>query len=240
VLSATNLDVDLPDIVQQAVDFYHSVIDPAIDLGTGPQGEGVVSYLLLNYAREGNSVGCVRTARAELPPEGAARILSITLEATIGESPTTGRLFYADGLKGYVFSQPARNVIALQGTSQTPELTYTVEHALEIPITPIPSFPAFLRGDCDGDGFAGGSVTDPVYYLNWAFGGAPEPPCRAACDADGDGFVGGSVTDPVYYLNWAFSGGPAPGAPFPACGRGGAADEALGCEAPPAGCAAGA
>jgi hypothetical protein len=95
-------------------------------------------------------------------------------------------------------------------------------------------FPPFVRGDCDGDGFVGGSVTDPVYYLNWAFAGGTAPDCPAACDADGDGFVGGSVTDPVYYLNWAFAGGTAPPAPFPGCGRGSAEDEALGCGTPPA------
>ena len=59
-------------------------------------------------------------------------------------------------------------------------------------------------------GVVGGLVTDPVYYLNWALSGGPEPECRAACDANGDGFIGGSVTDAVYYLNWAFTGGAVP------------------------------
>jgi Mg-chelatase subunit ChlD len=77
----------------------------------------------------------------------------------------------------------------------------------------------FVRGDCDADGFVGGSVNDPVFYLNWAFGGGPTPECRIACDADGDGFVGGSVNDAVYYLNWAFVGGPPPDPPFPDCGE---------------------
>jgi hypothetical protein len=95
----------------------------------------------------------------------------------------------------------------------------------------------FVRGDCDGDGFVGGSVTDPVFYLNWAFGGGETPGCRAACDANGDGFVGGSVADPVYFLNWAFYGGPAPPAPHPACGPGTEDDVETGCAAPPAGCA---
>jgi hypothetical protein len=88
----------------------------------------------------------------------------------------------------------------------------------------------FERGDCDNDGFVGGSVNDPVFYLNWAFGTGRDPDCKAACDADGDGFVGGSVNDPVYYLNWAFLGGQAPPAPFPGCGPGTPDDEKLGCE----------
>jgi hypothetical protein len=99
-----------------------------------------------------------------------------------------------------------------------------------------PAIPAcyftFLRGDCDGDGFVGGSVNDPIVYLNWAFGGAEEPSCLAACDADDDHFVGGSVTDAIYYLSWAFLGGPPPPPPFPACGLSDIEDVVVGCETP--------
>jgi hypothetical protein len=94
---------------------------------------------------------------------------------------------------------------------------------------------SFLRGDCDADGVVGGSVNDPLFYLNWAFGGGPTPPCKAACDCDADGVVAG-ITDAVYYLNWAFIGGPPPPAPYPDCGPGTAADQDLGCETPPAAC----
>lgn len=45
----------------------------------------------------------------------------------------------------------------------------------------------FIRGDCNADGFVGGSVTDMVFYVNWAFLGREVPTCLAACDADGDG-----------------------------------------------------
>ena len=97
----------------------------------------------------------------------------------------------------------------------------------------------FLRGDCDSDGFVGGSVNDPVFYLNWAFAGGPAPGCLVACDADGDGFVGGSVNDAVYYLSWAFLGGTPPAAPFPDCGPGTAQDEAVGCAVPVGTCGPG-
>ena len=89
--------------------------------------------------------------------------------------------------------------------------------------------PTFIRGDCDNDGLVGGSVTDAVFHLNWAFSGGPAPECRAACDADSDGTVG-NVTDAVFFLNWAFLGGPEPGEPFPECGPGGEQDLVLGCE----------
>ena len=93
-----------------------------------------------------------------------------------------------------------------------------------------------VRGDCDGDGLVGGTVTDPVFYLNWVFGVGQPPGCRAACDANGDGFVGGSVTDAVYYLNWAFAGGREPPPPFPGCGQATEEDRQIGCEKPPLYC----
>lgn len=46
----------------------------------------------------------------------------------------------------------------------------------------------------------------------------------------GDGFVVGSVNDVVYYANFAFFGRMAPPPPFPDCGVGGlASDAVLGC-----------
>jgi hypothetical protein len=61
---------------------------------------------------------------------------------------------------------------------------------------------------------------------------------RESCcfDTDGDGTVRGVVTDAIYLLSFNFLGGPPPPAPFPECGSGTPADEALGCEIPPAGC----
>ena len=95
----------------------------------------------------------------------------------------------------------------------------------------------FVRGDCDGDGRASGSVTDAVFLLTYNFMGGAEPPCMAACDANGDGQVSRSATDAVYMLAFSFLGGPALPSPFPACGPPYfASDSALGCEAPPDAC----
>jgi hypothetical protein len=87
----------------------------------------------------------------------------------------------------------------------------------------------FRRGDCDGDGVAGGQVTDALFLLGFLFLGETEPPCFAACDADGDGRVRGSVTDALYLLAANFLGGPTPPAPYPDCGTGSASDGRLGC-----------
>ena len=96
----------------------------------------------------------------------------------------------------------------------------------------------FLRGDCDGDGTAGGTVTDAIVLLSFNFLGGAEPPCLAACDANGDGEVAGQVTDAVYVLQFGFLGGPPPASPFPGCGVSVlAGDVALGCRIPHASCA---
>ncbi|MBI4605601.1 MAG: hypothetical protein HY721_26855, partial [Planctomycetes bacterium] len=95
--------------------------------------------------------------------------------------------------------------------------------------------PRFLRGDCSGDGSTV-NIADPVVLLLYNFMSGPRPPCLAACDANGDGRAAGQVTDAVYLLMYSFLGGPAPPEPFPGCGQGMDADQALGCEAPPQGC----
>lgn len=95
------------------------------------------------------------------------------------------------------------------------------------------ALPEFLRGDCDGDGSVGEGMGDVVRYLEWAFGGGPQPACLSACDSNGDGKVGATVVDPVYQLNWAFRNGPPPPPPFPSCSRSlRPEDNALGCGAP--------
>ena len=104
------------------------------------------------------------------------------------------------------------------------------EHQV-VPTSPELPGSRYIRGDCDGDGFVGGSVNDMVFYVNWAFLGRTVPECLAACDADGDGFVGGSVNDVVYYANFAFLGREPPPPPFPECGLG---DNDLDCASYPA------
>jgi hypothetical protein len=74
----------------------------------------------------------------------------------------------------------------------------------------------FLRGDVDGDGAVGGSVTDAVILLSHQFRGGPEPPCLAACDANADGLV--DISDPIHILLFSFLGGAPPPPPYPECG----------------------
>ena len=104
-------------------------------------------------------------------------------------------------------------------------------HRLDQP--PTEEVGPFLRGDCDGDGAATGTVTDAVFNLEFNFQGGDLPPCLAACDTNGDNMVLGQVTDAVYDLMFNFRGGPPPPRPFPECGPSSAlGDLALGCEFP--------
>lgn len=74
----------------------------------------------------------------------------------------------------------------------------------------------FLRGDCNQNHRSGGDLGDPMRLLWHNFGGAPVPPCRAACDVDGDGSTAG-VADAISMLRHSFAGGVPPVAPFPSC-----------------------
>ena len=98
----------------------------------------------------------------------------------------------------------------------------------------------FLRGDCDGDGKAEGTVTDAVFLLQYNFLGGTKPPCLAACDGDADGKVEGIPVDAVYLLRFNFLGGPPPKAPFPNCGPSDLPSDRdpnlVGCETPPDPC----
>ena len=92
---------------------------------------------------------------------------------------------------------------------------------------------SFVRGDCNSDGQAVGTVSDAVFLLGFLFLGHREPDCLAACDGDGDGEVVATLQDAFYLLNFSFGVGAPPPAPFPECGPGGDADAHLGCRAPP-------
>jgi len=94
------------------------------------------------------------------------------------------------------------------------------------------SAPRFIRGDCNSDGEL--AISDAIFLLSSLFTGGRDPGCMAACDGNGDGGV--EISDPIYLLSFLFLGGPAPDAPHPACGEGGAADDALGCETVPPAC----
>jgi uncharacterized protein (DUF3820 family) len=62
----------------------------------------------------------------------------------------------------------------------------------------------FRRGDTDGSRTV--NITDPIFTLNWLFGGGPTPTCQDTADADDSGSV--NITDPIFELNALFAGGP--------------------------------
>ena len=68
---------------------------------------------------------------------------------------------------------PGRYAIAVSGFDENSGGFYCLAYSLAPPRR-------FIRSDCDGDGFVGGSVNDAVFYLNWAFSGGPVPRCKAA------------------------------------------------------------
>ncbi len=84
----------------------------------------------------------------------------------------------------------------------------------------LPQGVSYVRGDTNADGEV--NITDPVFSLNFQFGGGPTPSCLAAADSNGDGDF--SITDPVFSLNFQFGGGP-PLPPPAACGEEPRADE---------------
>ena len=93
----------------------------------------------------------------------------------------------------------------------------------------------FLRGDCDNDGRVGGSTTDSIVLLRFAFLAGEPPPCLAACDAEANGTIG--VADAVRLLRFSFLAQQPPDPPFPECGLTELeSDIALGCESPPTAC----
>ena len=168
--------------------------------------------------------------------------INLTWEAAdlnaIGVEPLRGTAGLPEGARLIVPGQPERSVLLARMTTlapahRMPRLGSAVVDAAGVSLIQkwILAMPRpFLRGDCDGDGTASGSVTDAVFLLAHNFGGGEPPPCLAGCDADGDGRVQGVVTDAIYMLSFSFLGGPAPRPPYPDCGAGNLpGDAVLGC-----------
>ncbi|MEZ5360210.1 MAG: dockerin type I repeat-containing protein [Candidatus Zixiibacteriota bacterium] len=66
--------------------------------------------------------------------------------------------------------------------------------------------PAYICGDCSGDGSC--NIGDAVYLVNYIFNGGPAPDPIAAGDTNGDDNC--NIGDAVYLINYIFKGGPAP------------------------------
>jgi len=96
-------------------------------------------------------------------------------------------------------------------------------------LTPALSAQSFLRGDCNAD--TGTDISDPIFFLDYLFGGGGPISCEDACDSNDDG--GLDISDAIFTLTYLFSGGSLP-APSGACGTDPTAD-ALGCISYPCG-----
>ena len=93
----------------------------------------------------------------------------------------------------------------------------------------------FLRGDCDGDGSACGTVNDAVFLLSWLFVEGRAPTCFAACDADLTAEL--DLSDAVFLLSACLLGEGVLPAPFPECGHSPRpTDRELGCDVSPGEC----
>lgn len=76
------------------------------------------------------------------------------------------------------------------------------------------TFPEFVRGDCNDDGFI--DISDPLFNLTYQFTGSIIPSCLAALDTNADTNI--DLSDPIYNLKHQFSGTEAPPSPYPFCG----------------------
>ena len=84
----------------------------------------------------------------------------------------------------------------------------------------------FVRGDVNADGRL--TISDPIVFTRYLFGGPSHVGCLDACDANDDGSL--DLADAVAVLQYLFAGGAPPPAPFPACGRDPTANQPeLGC-----------
>ena len=97
------------------------------------------------------------------------------------------------------------------------------------PLPPQGKEPAFLRGDCNGDGTL--DISDAVRHIALLFQGGVETDCPAACDTNAD--ASGDISDAIYALDFLFRGRAAPPAPWPDCAApGGGPDCERRCESP--------
>ena len=69
----------------------------------------------------------------------------------------------------------------------------------------------FRRGDANVDGKT--DIADPIFLLNFLFGGGQETTCREGTDTNDDARV--DIADTIFLLNYLFGGGPVPPSPGP-------------------------
>lgn len=188
----------VPDGLMSSGFEHTEIVNPLLDLGSGPQGQGVVSSVILSFL-----------SFRELEPGSSVPVARITLEggAPAGDPLPTqlpARLYYTDGLQGS--GEPVRNIIYYRDIAQYPDLGST---DLEITVVE----PWQRPGDYTQDGVL--DMSDAISVLQGLFLGSVGPlPCGESglvapanlqlLDSNGDAKV--DVTDAIHVLGFLFLG----------------------------------
>ena len=213
--TAANLDfLDNPDDLDSCLDAV------MIDVSGGLFCEGFrntgVAAAADNNDQAGATAGIVLSFErpaSQLQPRGAATALRLEL-TTLNPIPTTGRIFFRDGLSSG--AQGILNSVTISGPDASQpegdpllknELCQFEKSALNI-VFGITSVSSYVGGDANSDGRP--DLGDAVWIVNELFREGPESDCPIAADCDGDGMLTlGDVSCLTGYLY--FSGVPPSG-----------------------------
>ncbi len=180
------------------------LIDPDMEptsgpkAGQGPQGQGVVSAVVLSFVMN-----------ITLNGTGSATALCITVESSEpqGDDIQTATIVWSDGNQGT--GQPASTRMTIAGNTVTPQCCQNAA----INFGPLLA-DVYVRCDPNADGKT--DIADGVWIVNELFREGPASACADSSDCNGDGVR--DLSDATYTLAYRFTGGAAPPAPFPDCG----------------------
>ncbi len=182
--------------------FYErtKLVDPGLDTGEGPQGEGAFQVVALTTPLDPDR---------SLPLSGTIRTARLTLEVTMPpEGSATVRLAYRDGKVSRPGTLPIKNLVTLDDATHIPELG-----SCEVVLRSLDPGGLQLPGDCNQDGAL--DISDAICLLGHLFLGTPSTvPCEggtvldpgnvALLDSNGDGMV--DLSDGVRVLGYLFGG----------------------------------
>jgi hypothetical protein len=177
------------------------VVDPLRDTGSGPQGEGAVSAVLID------AYGPVT-----LPVSGTVTLVKIVVQAVIPDRDLEARISFVGGKQAS--GRPVACAIALAGTSHAPLLG-----SRAIALRSVPPGGLVFPGDANRDGEL--DLSDAIWLLGHLFlGSNPALPCEggtasnpgsgdlALVDVNGDGTI--DLSDGVSLLSFLFLGSKPP------------------------------
>jgi hypothetical protein len=166
--------------------------------GQGPQGQGVVSAVVLSFVMN-----------ITLNGTGSATALCITVESSEaqGDDTQTASVVWSNGNQGA--GQPVNTVMTIAGNTVTPQACQNAT----INFGPLLA-DVYVRCDPNADGKT--DIADGVWIVNELFRAGPASSCADSSDCNGDGLR--DLSDATYTLAYRFTGGAAPPAPFEECG----------------------